>query len=271
MAEARKHATPSRDEMMQEILAEAQDNEDRRKISDAKNIMNREKSKRNWSVINVTADDPRPPPMTEIGREENGKIVWYRDEAGVHKVFQEECVFRYNQARKSPIMKTSLASLNEMEDADLKMAKALVEGVHPLPDDLDEPTKTYLKELIDMAKKSAARSESEFKITRKQFSDFWRVVNEHTQSLVSGHHYRFYKAAAKDNYGLEAHALQLTLVGRSGVPPPRWSTVMQLLLAKGKVECLASNNRYLNLYEGDFNEYKSNVVGGKAMEKLIRT
>ena len=131
-------------------------------------------------------------------------------------------------------MKTSLASLNEMEEVDLKLANDLVAGVHPLPEDLDEPTRTYLKELIDMAKKTSERPDSEFKITRRQFSDFWKTVNEHTQSSVSGHHYGFYKAAAKDKFGSEAHALQLTLVGRSVVPPPRWFTVMQLLLEKGK-------------------------------------
>ena len=182
--------------------------------------MNSEKSKRNWSVINVAVDDPRPPFITEIGREENGEIVWYKDEEGVHKVFQEECGSRYNLARKSPVMKTSLVSLNEMEEVDLKMAKDLVEGVHPLPEDLDEPTRTYLKELIDMAKKTSEKSDSKFHITRRQFSDFWKVVNKHTQPPVSGHHYGFYKAAARDKFGSEAHVLQLTLVGTSGVPPP---------------------------------------------------
>ena len=66
MAEARKHATPSRDEMMKDILLEAQENENRKKISEVKSIMNGKKSKRNWSIINVTVDDPRPPSITEI-------------------------------------------------------------------------------------------------------------------------------------------------------------------------------------------------------------
>ena len=123
MAEARKHVTPSRAEMLRGILAEAQENDDRRKICDVKSIMNGEKSKRNWSVINVTVDDPRPPSITEIEREENGEIVWYKDEEGVHKVFQEECEFWYNLVRKTPVMKTSLVSLNETEKDDLKMAK----------------------------------------------------------------------------------------------------------------------------------------------------
>ena len=95
---------------------------------------------------------------------------------------------------------------------------------------------------------------------------FWKGVNEHTQSSVSGHHYGFYKAAAKDELGSGAHTLQLTLVGRSGVPPPRWFYTLQLLLAKAKGLCLASNNRILNLYEGDFNFYKGDVIGVKAME-----
>ena len=75
MTEARKHATPSRDEMLKGILAEAHENDDRRKICDVKSIMNGEKFKRNWSVINATVDDSRPPTITEIGREENEEIV----------------------------------------------------------------------------------------------------------------------------------------------------------------------------------------------------
>ena len=99
--------------------------------------------------------------------------------------------------------------------------------------------------------------------------EFWKKANEHTQCSIFGHHYGFYKAASKDKFGSDAHTLQLTLVGRSGVPPPRWLNTLQLLLAKRKGLCIVKNNRILNLYEADFNELKSHVVEGEAMEALV--
>ena len=149
MSEARKRATQGREEMLRDWLASAVEKEDKKKISNIKSIMNGEKGRRNWSIINMTVDDPRPPPITEIGREEGGEIVWYSNEAGVHKVFPEECEARYNLARKSPAMKTSLAKLNEADDMDLDMAMSLINGSVPLPDDLDEPTMNYIREFID--------------------------------------------------------------------------------------------------------------------------
>ena len=105
-------------------------------------------------------------------------------------------------------------------------------------------------------------------VTRRMFADFWKRTNKHTQSSISGHHYGFYKAASKCKFVSDAHAMQLTLVGRSGVPPPRWLLTLQLLLSKGMGLCTDKNNRILNLYEADFNELKSHVVGGEAMEAL---
>ena len=43
---------------------------------------------------------------------------------------------------------------------------------------------------------------------------------------------------------------------------------MQLLLSKGKGLCTVSNNRILNLYEADFNQYKSFIVGWMTMTAL---
>ena len=69
MAESRKRAVPGSEEMMREILAEAVEKENKKKVSEVKSIMNGEKSKRSWSIINARVDDPRPQPITEIGRE----------------------------------------------------------------------------------------------------------------------------------------------------------------------------------------------------------
>ena len=148
-------------------------------------------------MVNVTVDDPRLPPITEIGREENGKMTWYKDEEGVTKVFREMCTERYNLAKKAPVMKTKLASLNDINEADLSYAMSILNGTSPLPEDLDGPTKEYLKEIVEMAKAVSKEGGKRFRVTRRMFVDFWERANDHTQSSVSGHHYGFYKAASK--------------------------------------------------------------------------
>jgi len=92
-------------------------------------------------VTNATADDPRLPSITEIGREEYGKMEGYKDEEGVTKVFIEECIERYNLAQKAPVMDSEIASLNEINDADLDYALKLINGTVPIPEDLDSPTR----------------------------------------------------------------------------------------------------------------------------------
>ena len=269
MLKARQRATPDRAEMLRNSIADAVAANDRKKVKEVKQIMNSEKSKRSWSVINATVDDPRLPAVTEIGRQENGKMEWYKDEEGVTRVFREECIERYNLARKAPVMGSEISTLNEIDEADLEYALKLINGTVPVPEDLDSATREYLIELREMSKDNPRERGKKFSVTRSMFVEFWKKANEHTQSSISGHHYGFYKAASKDKFGSDAHALQLTLVGRSGVPPPRWLNTLQLLLAKGRGLCTVKNNRILNLYEADFNELKSHVVGGEAMEAML--
>ena len=116
---------------------------------------------------------------------------------------------------------------------------------------------------MKMAKVNSLSFDRKPAISSKNFVSFWSKVNEHTQSSVSGHHYGTYKAAAKDETGSEAHALQLTMIARSDVDPVRWGTTMQVLLRKGEGACTIENMRYLNLYDAQFNYYKHFFIGGK--------
>ena len=54
----------------------------------------------------------------------------------------------------------------------------------------------------------------------------------------------------------------MTLVAQSGVHPPRWEIAMQLLLAKTKGATTVDSNRYVVLFEGDFNHTKGHFFGG---------
>ena len=90
--------------MMRERLALAAEKRDKKKIAGIKQILNTENSKKNWGIVNATLDDPRSPPLTSIIRVEGDSQVRYDTEKGVEKVFMEECIDRYNLAKKAPIM-----------------------------------------------------------------------------------------------------------------------------------------------------------------------
>ena len=98
--EARNRAESTKEEMMRERLALAIEQRDARRLSGIKQILNTENSKKNWGIVNATLDDPRDPPLTLILREEGDHLVRYDTEEGVEMVFKEECVSRYNLAKR---------------------------------------------------------------------------------------------------------------------------------------------------------------------------
>ena len=144
-------------------------------------------------------------------------------------------------------MHGELAFLADTEHVDIGVVEDIVEGRHPLPKDWDMATKLYIEEVMCMASKTPLSFERKPEISSKNFIAFWSRVNKHTQSSASGHHYGTYKAATKDDTRLEAHALQLTLIERSGVCPVQWGTTIRILLRKGDGPCTIENTRYLNI------------------------
>ena len=79
----------------------------------------------------------------------------YDTEEGVERVFKEECVSRYNLAKKAPVMNSSLARHEDVLEADFEHLISIVEGKKELPEDLDEVTKAYLEEIIELAEKTS--------------------------------------------------------------------------------------------------------------------
>lgn len=217
--EARNKAGPAREVMLRERLTDAIERKDSKKAAGIKQILNTENSKKNWGIVNATLNDPRAPPLASILREEGDQLVRHETEGGVEMVFKEECIARYNLAKKAPIMRSSMACHEEVLKADFDVLMKILEGEEEVPRDVDEVTKAYLEEIIEMTKKNELETKRQPEMTKHYFSEFWRRVNEHTQSSVSGLHYGTYKAAAKDEDIAEAQALQLTLVARSGVHP----------------------------------------------------
>ncbi len=80
-----------------------------------------------------------------------------------------------------------------------------------------------LKEIGKLGIKIVNGDSNEIIITREDFKQFWKKVNEFTSSSMSGVHYGHYKAAIQDPQSTNVVALQLTIIARSGIPPENWS------------------------------------------------
>ena len=160
--------------------------------------MSSEKSKKQWSISNTTVNDTRPLPLTYISRNEAKNMVRYDNQDGVQRVVRDTCEVRYNLARKAPIMNSKLAFLADAETMDITVVEDIVEGRHPIPNDLDMATKLYIEEIVRIARMNPFSFEKKAAISSKNFVYFWSKVNEHTQSSDSEHHCGTYKAAARD-------------------------------------------------------------------------
>ena len=131
--DARNRAESTREEMTRERLTDAIERRDSSKAAGIKQILNTENSKKNWGIVNATLNDPRSPPLTSILREEGDQLVRHKTEAGVEMVFKEECVARYNLAKKAPIMRSSMACHADVLKADFDMLISIVEGETEVP------------------------------------------------------------------------------------------------------------------------------------------
>ena len=63
----------------------------KKKVAHIKQIINGERSRKDWRHIKYVVNDPRIPPVTTISRTEDGRKTFYDSEEGVKMVFREEC------------------------------------------------------------------------------------------------------------------------------------------------------------------------------------
>ena len=269
--EAREKAHPMREDHLLDRLRIAIKKKKTKVIAHIKQIINGERSRKNWRHIKYVLCKPRTPPVTTINRMEDGCKVKYDTEEDIKMVFREECRERFTSARSAPIMDTYLGRLGTIDENNVLDLEALADGRLEIPDELDMASKLMLEEIANM-KDLTLENDKIPVVTATEFMQFWNGVSEHTQSSPSGLHYGVYKASAKDESLSDIHAKQMTLIARSGVYPSRWSKSMQILRQKRAGEEVdMSNLRYLQLFEGDFNWLKQIFIGRIAMENLTNS
>ena len=106
--ELRKQAGELRKAHLQECLITAQANNKSEKVREIKQRMNRESSKKSWSLIKRTVSDPRSPSVLKIQKVVDGEVLEYSEQEDIEKVIQDECEVRFTLAHSAPIMTTLL-------------------------------------------------------------------------------------------------------------------------------------------------------------------
>jgi hypothetical protein len=229
--------------------------------------MQRENSKKVWSLIKRTVRDPRSPSVMKVQRLTDGELQEFREQDEIESEIQKECEARFTLAHSAPIMNSLLGEkLRYLEDEDI--ARQIITGTYDIPAEIDEATKMILREIGRMGARIVNEKGSEIVITPEDFKQFWRPVNEFTSSSMSGIHYGHMKAAAQDEFSTKLLAQQLTVIARSGVPPETWNVGLQVMLEKVAGICLVNKLRAIQLYEADFNFYNQFVFGREAMNQL---
>ena len=265
--ELRKQAGELRKAHLQECLITAQANNKSEKVREIKQRMNRESSKKSWSLIKRTVSDPRSPSVLKIQKVVDGEVLEYSEQEDIEKVIQDECEVRFTLAHSAPIMTTLLGErLRYLEDEEV--ARQIITGTFEIPDDIDPATTKILEEIGRMGMKIVNEEGSEIEISPEEFKQFVKRIKEFKSSSMSGIHNGHYKAAVQDDFSTKLLAQQLTVIARSGVPPENWSVGLQVMLEKIAGICLVDKLRYIQLYEADFQFYNQFVFGKRAMNSL---
>ena len=101
-------------------------------------------------------------------------------------------------------------------------------------------------------------------ISPEEFRQYWKRSRVGTSSSLSCFHFGHYKAASHSEELSGFLAKQVTLIARTGSPPPeRWSRGLTVMLKKIAGLALVNKLRAILLMEADFNMHnKSSSVSG---------
>ena len=192
--------------------------------------MQRESSKKSWSLIKRTVSDPRSPSVLKIQKVVDGEVMEYTEQEEIEKVIQDECEVRFTLAHSAPIMTTLLGErLRYLEDEEI--ARQIITGTFEIPDDIDPATTKILEEIGRIGMKIVNEEGSEIEISPEEFKQFVKRIKEFKSSSMSGIHNGHYKAAVQDDFSTKLLAQHATVNGNS----KEWSPTR-------KLECWATSD-----------------------------
>jgi hypothetical protein len=223
-----------------------------------------------WYLIKRMVKDPHSPSVLRVQRVVEGEVKEYMVQEDVEQAIQQKCKVRFSLAHSAPIMNLLLGEkLRYLLDESL--TKAIITGTYNIPTDLEPATAMILKEIGRLGMKIVNGNNNKIMIMPEDFKRFWKKVNKFTSLLMSGVHYKHYKATIQDLLSTEVLAMQITVIAWSGIPPESWSVGLQVMLEKIARVCLVEKLCAIQLYEADFNCYNQFIFGKQAMQMLAES
>jgi hypothetical protein len=150
---------------------------------------------------------------------------------------------------------------------DTDKAQQVLRGEYTSPAELDEGTRAFLAAL---PRNKPAGPTVTASITRDDYQAYWKKALERTSSSFSGLHFGHWKAAAKNDFLSETHAVFTELAYSSGFSLPRWQTGLSAMLEKERGVIKADKLRAILLMEADFNFANKLVFGHRMMRQAER-
>ena len=221
--------------------------------------MERENQTKMWIHINKSQKDARSKSIFHAQRMVEGEVEEATTKEEAEQFIFDETGLRFQLAKDAPLSKTLLIDdLGYLADTDT--ARQILNGTFPIPDEVDDITTIILEEIgrIGGLTQSGGIDST---VTPDDFRYFWRRVKERTSSSLSGIHFGHYKAAASSETITNFLAKKITLVGKCGCPPERWSYGMTVMLEKVAGIAMVNKLRAILLMEADFNFHNKLVFG----------
>jgi hypothetical protein len=97
--------------------------------------------------------------------------------------------------------------------------------------------------------------------TKEDWRAHWKKAKEKTSSLISGRHFRHYKAGLESDHISFLESLLATLVVKRGIVLERWSKGLLVMLEKIFGCTLITKLRSFLLIEADFNATNKIIYG----------
>ena len=138
-----------------------------------------------------------------------------------------------------------------------------------VPKDLDDVTALILDKIPQLGMKLVAGNDEEITFTPDDFKRYWKQAREKTHSSMCLVHFGHHKAATTSDSVSKFMAKKIIVIARSGCPPKRWGSGLQLMLENISGVALINKLRAILLMEADFNSENKFVFGHLALNKLL--
>jgi hypothetical protein len=189
--------------------------------------------------------------ITRIKVMEDGVYMEKTAQANVEHHTMEMCSARFRHTENTPLHQEPMNSALGPFAMNTVAAQAILQGNYVVPAETDDYTREFLQ-TIQASAPLNLQLQLSCEITKEDYQRYWKKPKERTSSLISGLHYRHYKAAATDDTLREIHALMTEVAVMAASHFARWEMGLSCMLEKMAGAIKVEKLRAILLMEVDF-------------------